>query len=114
MIKLLHSFWIQVQEQPVLEEKGKEKFKLETSATDVQAFGAGGGSIAMKATSIKKFKLANYSLENFEVYLINLDYVNSAFQQMGLEKIDGVIGTDILTSGKAIIDYANLVLYLKK
>ena len=29
-------------------------------------------------------------------------------------EVDGVIGADILTSNKGIIDYANLTLYLKK
>ncbi len=42
-----------------------------------------------------------------------LDHINNAFKQMGIEEVDGVIGADILTTGKAIIDYANLILYLK-
>ena len=45
---------------------------------------------------------------------MNLDHVNSAFESMGLEKVDGVIGADILTNYNAIIDYKNLTLYLKK
>ena len=33
--------------------------------------------------------------------LLNLDHVNNAFERMGLEKVDGVIGADILTNNKA-------------
>lgn len=46
--------------------------------------------------------------------LMNLDHMNTAFKQHGLEEIDGVIGAELLLSGKAIIDYANMILYLKK
>jgi hypothetical protein len=45
---------------------------------------------------------------------MNLDHVNDAFESMGLEKIDGVIGADILTNHNAIIDYSNLILFLKE
>lgn len=40
--------------------------------------------------------------------------MNKAIENMGLEKIDGVIGADILTNNKAIVDYFNVILYLKK
>ena len=45
---------------------------------------------------------------------MNLDHVNNAFNSMGLKEVDGVIGADILSSNKGIIDYTNLTLYLKK
>jgi hypothetical protein len=98
----------------VLEEKREEKFQLKPSVSDAQAAGAGAVNMEMKKTTVKKFNMANYFLDNYEVYLMNLDHVNIAFQQMELETIDGVIGADILTIGKAIIDYENLILYLKK
>jgi hypothetical protein len=45
---------------------------------------------------------------------MKLDHVNKAFTSMGLKEVDGVIGADILTENKAIIDYSNLILYLRK
>ena len=45
--------------------------------------------------------------------LMSLNHVNNAFERFGLKKVDGVIGADILTSNKAIIDYVDLSLYLK-
>jgi hypothetical protein len=45
---------------------------------------------------------------------MNLDYVNDAFELNGLERVDGIIGTDILKNNKAIIDYSTLKIYLKK
>jgi hypothetical protein len=53
------------------------------------------------------------SLTNVELVLMNLDHINGAFEQLGIEKVDGIIGADILTTQKAIIDYVNLIVYLK-
>ena len=97
----------------VFEGKGADKFQMKPSVSDVEATGAGGSNLAMKTASVEKFTMAGYSLDNLEVYLMCLNHVNGAFQQLGLDPVDGVIGADILTTGKAIIDYGNLVLYLK-
>lgn len=53
-------------------------------------------------------------LQDFKIHLMSLDHINNAFRQLNLKEIDGVIGADMLTQGKAIIDYENLVLYLRK
>ena len=45
---------------------------------------------------------------------MNLDHVNNAFKSLGIKETDGVIGADILSDRKAIIDYTNLILYLKR
>jgi len=45
---------------------------------------------------------------------MSLDHVNQAFASIGVEEIDGVIGADILEYKNAVIDYKNLILYLKK
>jgi hypothetical protein len=45
---------------------------------------------------------------------MNLDVINQTFADYEMEKIDGIIGADILSEKEAIIDYAKLMLYLKK
>lgn len=98
----------------VMEEKRESKFNLTTSSTENEAVGAGGSNLALKEASIQNFKIGNYVLHDFGVYLMNLDHINNAFKQDGLTEIDGVIGADILTKGKAVIDYEHLILYLKE
>jgi hypothetical protein len=49
----------------------------------------------------------------FTAYLMPLQQVNLAFLRRGQERIDGVIGADVLRSGAAVIDYAGGKLYLK-
>lgn len=96
----------------VVEEKREEKFKLSSEKSDIKAVGAGASNMNIK-TTIAAVKLADYNSE-LTIHLMNLDHVNNAFKQLGLEEIDGVIGADILTNGKAIIDYENLILYLQQ
>lgn len=98
----------------ILEEKREGKFGLNSKATTDKATGAGGSGITMRTAIVSKFRIDKYNLDNTEILLMNLDHVNNAFKEMGLEQVDGVIGADILTKGQAIIDYTNLILYLKK
>jgi len=98
----------------VIEEKNKGKFKMNTKDAEEKATGAGGTNIQMQSSEKNNFKFDKIEFSNLNLLLMNLDHVNSAFESMGLEKVDGVIGADILTNYNAIIDYKNLTLYLKK
>lgn len=98
----------------VIEKQQKEKFKLTSKELNETAVGAGGANLAIQNSKNNSFTLGDLLLTNMEFILMSLDHVNVAFEQMGMEKIDGVIGADILTNQKAIIDYVNLIIYLKE
>lgn len=98
----------------VIEEKRKDKFNMTATASTDQATGVGGNDMALQSSKNNSFVMGEYKIEAFEVTMMNLDHVNGAFKQMGMQEADGVIGADILAQGQAIIDYAQLVLYLKK
>lgn len=98
----------------VVDEKRKDKFKMIAEQTEEKATGAGGSGIAIQSSAHNKIIMGHYTIDHYTAMIINLDHVNNAFKQLGLEEVDGVIGADILTSSQAIIDYANMVLYLKK
>jgi len=98
----------------VIEQTQKEKFKITSIKTDDTATGAGGADIAMEDSENNEIILSGFKLENRFLTLMDLGYINDAFESLGIQKTDGVIGADVLTDGKAIIDYFNLVLYLKK
>lgn len=97
----------------VIENKRKEKFKLQTEEATNSGTGAGGTQSMQKSLN-NNFKIGSLEKPAFNLYVMNLDHVNNALKSMGLNEVDGVIGADILTENKAIIDYSNLVLYLKK
>jgi len=98
----------------VIDKKNKEKFKMHTKNTDEKATGAGGSNIQIQVSENNQLKIGKLELFKQNLILMNLDHVNNAFESMGLEKADGVIGADILTKNKAVIDYSNLILYVKK
>ncbi len=68
----------------------------------------------MQVSAGNTLQIGQLEIENFSIYLMSLDHVNKAFLTMELEEIDGIIGSDILTAKKGVIDYTNLILYLRK
>jgi len=98
----------------VLESNRKDKFNLMIESTDEEAAGAGGAGMQMETSDGNNLKIGDTEFDNFQIYLMSLDHVNQAFSSYGVEEVDGVIGADVLTFKDGIIDYSNLVLYLKR
>ncbi|OEK03748.1 hypothetical protein BFP97_04680 [Roseivirga sp. 4D4] len=98
----------------VIEVQNRDKFKMAVKNVDQEAAGAGGASIQMFVSEENTFEMGALTINKMPLVLMSLDHVNSAFERLGLGRVDGVIGADILTSKEAIIDYTNLALYLKK
>jgi beta-lactamase superfamily II metal-dependent hydrolase len=98
----------------IIEEKRKEKFKMKTEDSGQKATGAGSSGLSVGISNNNKFVLDKFIFGSDTLRLMNLDHVNKALKSIGIGEIDGVIGADILTSGMAIIDYTNLVIYLKQ
>ena len=46
--------------------------------------------------------------------LFDLTHVNTALTQHNVKEVHGIIGADVLEEGKGVIDYKDIVLYLKK
>ena len=98
----------------VLDPRNESRFHLQTSVSGNKAVGAGGSNLTLKEGVIKNLTIQGYSVLDFNIHLMNLDHINNAFKKAGIPEVDGVIGADLLTAGKAIIDYTNLILYLAK
>ena len=98
----------------ILEEKRKFAFHLTSRKSNKEFTGTGGGAMGMQLSTGNKMKIGQLEIDNSSIYLVSLDHMNKAFQNMKLEQVDGIIGADILSDKQGVIDYANLVLYLKK
>ena len=98
----------------IIEKENKEKFEMKTKISTATATGAGGSNIQIQDSENNSLDFQSFKIPNISLSLMSLDHVNNAFESMGIEKVDGVIGADIMTNYNAIIDYSNLVLYLKK
>ena len=104
----------------VMEITHAEKYGLETVRSDIQSnsnLGVGNETNAtgISFATINKFSLSDvYSLRNISVPLISLAHVNRRLMAEGQEEISGIIGAEIFSGGEAIIDYQNMMLYLKR
>lgn len=93
----------------------KNKFKM-VNVEDSETKAAGAGAIGMetKIAHNNEVVLKNWVYKGFSLVLFDLTHVNTALMEHNAKAVDGIIGADILEKGKAIIDYKNKCLYLKK
>ena len=50
---------------------------------------------------------------NMTVVLFDMTFINKTLNEHGIESVSGIIGSDLLKKGKAIIDYSDNKLFLK-
>lgn len=98
----------------VIEESRKDKFRIKTEASLEKAVGAGGSGMNISVSMNNRVELGAYIVPQMMLRTMDLDHVNNAFRQLGIPEVDGIIGADLLYNGNAVIDYVNMILYLKK
>ena len=75
--------------------------------------GLGTNTMESHFTTVKKFCIGELSMEDFQVILLDMAHVNHSYDMLGLELIDGVLGSDLLMKYKAVIDFEKMILKLK-
>ena len=58
-------------------------------------------------------EIGKWNNKKQQIVLFDLIHVNEALISHEAEAVDGIVGSDILKKGKAIIDYKSKRLYLK-
>ena len=91
-----------------------ETFKLFAENSDVKAAGAGAVDMLTKLSTKNTITINGWKDEGVNVVLFDLSHVNTALIDHEIGSVDGILGADILQSGKAIIDYQYHCLYLKR
>ena len=97
-----------------LEQTSIEKFKLYNTNHNIKAQGAGPTQINAKIYENCFIVIGDWMSKRHKVASIDLSPINNALSSAKLKKIDGIIGSDILRKGRAIIDFDKNYLYLKK
>lgn len=92
----------------------EEYFKLTTKKTKTKVAGAGAVGMPSKISEYNILKIGRWEGYQVAVVLFDLTHVNEALSYAKIKPIHGIIGADILLEGKAIIDYENRNLFLKK
>mgnify|MGYP003943156777 FL=1 len=88
-------------------------FKLSTESSIIKARGAGPDKIDTLLSKNNTLSIGGWVKTRFPIALIDLSYVNDAFESIDTPAVDGIIGADILKKGFAVIDYEKRYLYLK-
>lgn len=88
-------------------------FNLNIEATDIKVTGAGATNMDSQVSKRNTVKIGTWENKKTVIVLFNLIHVNNGLSSLDIEPINGIIGTDVLKKGKAIIDYEKKYLYLK-
>ena len=91
-------------------------FSEENKLVELDRLSTGLGTDSMRGhiIDIDEITLGNIEVKNYQGLALDLSHVNASYDKMGLEPIDGVLGSDILHEYNAIIDYKNKELTLEK
>jgi predicted aspartyl protease len=90
-----------------------EQFNLTVKDSEVKVAGAGAINMDSKISKKNKIKIGKWNHKKVALVLFNMTHVNTALKNQNANPVNGIIGTDLLKKGKAIIDYDKKYLYLK-
>jgi predicted aspartyl protease len=89
-----------------------ELFHLNASYSKTKAAGAGANGMSTQIAKKNTLKIGSWQDHDFNIVIFDLSHVNEALIQHKARPVQGIIGADVLLSGKGIIDYFNKYLYL--
>ena len=98
----------------VFDKKRSLRFVGESNHEPHDKLSTGLGTNTMKThiTNLKKIRIGDLLIENFEAVLLDLEHVNDSYEKLGLTPIDGVLGSDLLVKHKAVINFGKKELKL--
>jgi predicted aspartyl protease len=89
------------------------RFLLRTGQTDAHAVGVGVTDQAVSKVALQEFSIGSCSLPAVEAVVIDFSHVNKAREELEDRTVDGVLGSDILVTHAAVLDYGASTLYLQ-
>ncbi len=95
----------------LIDKSKRNKFGLEASKTSDYA--AGIGSVSALVRTSATFQINGHDMEEKDLYLMDISYINSEFRKNHSRQVDGVLGTDFLDKYDAVIDYSKRKMFLK-
>jgi predicted aspartyl protease len=79
---------------------------------DKLSTGLGTSSMESHHLEISSLSIGKITIKKYATVLLDLSHVNNSYAQLGLEQIEGVLGSDILYNYKARIDFAKSIMEL--
>ena len=91
-----------------------EFFKLTSEESKIKAAGAGATNMETLISTKNKIEIGDWKKKKLKIVLFDLVHVNEALTLHKALPVDGIIGADVLSTAKAIIDYNKSCVFLKK
>jgi len=88
-------------------QKANKKGRINES--NILSTGLGTNNMASFTATIHDMRIGRLKIPEFEVAVLDLSTINTAYKQMGHPEVLGVLGGDILMYYKAVIDYGKQV-----
>jgi predicted aspartyl protease len=88
-------------------------FNLQIQKSETIAASASHTNIATELSTNNELKIGRWKNENISFVILDLTSVNTALSAIIKHPIHGILGSDILSSHQAVIDFPNHCLYLK-
>lgn len=89
--------------------------QLELQESTIQVCGLGSNRLVLYRIKSATLMVGEFPLFLPELHAIDLRHIRQSLSEKGVSRpANGIIGADVLNHHKAIIDYANQLLYLQK
>lgn len=91
-----------------------DNFLKKETLTEHERMSTGLGTASMQSHEVilKKFSIGKLDMLDYKGVVLDLSHVNQTYTTIGLEPIDGVLGSDVMEKYKAVIDYQKKILFL--
>lgn len=80
--------------------------------TDILSTGLGTNSMSSQFLTLPSLTIEQWSIQNFQVAVLDLSTINYAYEQMNFPAVIGVLGGDVLYPYSAVINYKKNTLQL--
>lgn len=90
-----------------------DMFSLTPKDSSTKASGAGSNGLFTQVTFQNALQIGRWKQADFNFVLLDLSHVNRALTEYKTKNVHGIIGSDVLKLGDAIINYKDKVLYMK-
>jgi hypothetical protein len=97
----------------VIDTRTADALELVTRPFDQLGGGLGVTGAQTHTASVDHILLEGFRTPLDRVFVMDLETVNRALVDNGAERVDGVVGADVLLRSNAVIDYARRMLYLQ-
>ena len=95
--------------------KMQDYFNLQLACDEkIMATGASNRQFNASQSQNNTLKIKKFKSDKQTIVLFDLSHINEAFKKENIKPIQGILGADILLQQKAVIDYYNKRLFIKK